>query len=60
MEITIYRDKDLPPPPEQVRASLDCVKITAKNAAILAPILARQEDDKKYNLVSYMQQHWRK
>lgn len=59
MEITIYRDKELPPPPEQVRASLDCVKITAKNAAILAPILARQEDDKKYNLVSYMQQHWK-
>lgn len=60
MEITIYRDKKLPPPPEEVRASFDHVKITAQNAAILAPILARREDDKKYDLVSYMQQNWRK
>lgn len=60
LEITIYRDKKLPPSPEEVRASFDRVKITSKNAAILAPILMRREDDKKYNLVSYMQQNWRK
>lgn len=58
MEITIYRDKKLPPPPEQVRASFDYVNITARNAAILAPIVARREEDKKYCLVSYMQQNW--
>lgn len=30
MEITIYRDKKLPPPPEQVRAGFDYVNITAR------------------------------
>ncbi len=59
MEVTIYRDKLLPPPPEEVRASLDHVKITKQNAAILAPTLARREEDKKYNLVSYMQRNWK-
>lgn len=58
MEVTIYRDKQLPPPPESVRASFDIVKVTAENAAILAPILARREEDKKYDLVSYMQRNW--
>lgn len=60
MEVTIYRDKTLPPTPEAVRASFDDVKVTAKNAAILAPILARREEDKKYDLVKYMQENWRK
>lgn len=60
MEVTIYRDKTLPPTPEQVRASFDDVKVTAKNAAILAPILARREDDKRYDLVKYMQENWNK
>jgi len=59
MEVTIYRDKTLPPPPEDVRASFDNVKLTAENAAILAPIHACREEDKKYDLVSYMQKNWK-
>lgn len=60
MEITIYRDKELSPTPEVVRASYDNVKVTAKNAAILVPIIAQREEDKKYDLVSYMQNNWNK
>lgn len=60
MEITIYRDKTLPPTPEEVRASFDNVKITSPNAAILAPVFARREDDKKYDLKEYMHRNWNK
>lgn len=58
MEVTIYRDKSLPPTPEEVRASFDNVMITPQNADIFAPIVARREEDKKYDLVSYMQKNW--
>ena len=60
MEVTIYRDKELPPTPEAVRASFDNVKITPQNAAILAPILAQREEDKRYDLVRYLQENWNK
>ena len=60
MEITIYRDKTLPPTPEQVRASFDNVRITPQNAAILAPILVRREEDKIYDLVEYMHRSWKR
>lgn len=60
MEVTIYRNKKLPPPPEMVRASFDHVKATAKNASILAPIFLRREEDKRYDLVRYMQRNWNK
>ena len=60
LEVTIYRDKTLPPTPEEVRASFDNVKITPQNVAIFAPILARREEDKRYDLVKYMQKNWNK
>jgi len=60
MEITCYRDKTLPPTPQQVRASFDDVAVTSENAAILAPILLRREEDKKYDLIQYMHEHWDK
>lgn len=60
MEVTIYQNKKLPPTPDIVRASFDDVKITPQNAHIFAPILSRREEDKKYDLVSYMQKNWRK
>lgn len=60
LEVTIYRDKTLPPTPGEVRASFDNVKITPQNAAILAPILARREEDKRYDLVRYLQENWNK
>lgn len=60
MEITCYRDHTLPPTPQQVRASFDNVVITPENAAILAPILLRREEDKKYDFVQYMHENWKK
>ena len=60
MEITIYRDKTLPPTPEEVRESFDNVRLTTQNASILASILLRREEDKRYNLVKYMQENWKK
>lgn len=59
MEITIYRDKALPPSPEEVRASFDNVQLTAQNATIMAPILAEREKDLRYDLVRYIKQNWR-
>ena len=51
MEITIYRDKNLPPTPEEIRASFDSIRVNSKNSAILAPILVLREQDKRYDLV---------
>ena len=36
------------------------VNVTAKNAAILAPILTRREEDKKYDLKEYMHKNLRR
>lgn len=60
LEVTMYRDKTLPPSPEEVRASFDHVKITPQNAGIIAPVLASRKEDQKYDLVSYLQANWRK
>ena len=60
MEVTIYRDRTLPPAPEAVCASFDDVTITSQNAAVLAPFFVRREEDKRYDLVDYMQKNWRK
>ena len=60
LEVTMYRDKALPPSPEEVRASFDQVKITPKNAGIFAPVLVRRKEDQKYDLVSYLKANWRK
>lgn len=60
LEVTIYRDKQLSPTPEEVRASFDNVKPTPQNAAILAPILAQREEDRRYDLVKYMQENWKR
>lgn len=60
LEVTIYRDRTLPPTPEKVRASFDSVQITPQNAFILAPIISRREEDKRYDLVSYMKKNWQK
>ncbi len=58
-ELTIYRDKRYPTP-EQVRATLKDVQPTKNNAAIMAPIFAQIEDDKKYDFKEYMHEHWDK
>ena len=45
MKITIYRDKTLPPTPEEVRAGFDDVRTTPQNDAIFAH---REENNKEY------------
>lgn len=58
-ELTVYYDKDNPTP-EQIRESLDKVKITPENAYIFAPILAMRAEDEKYNFLKYMEENWNK
>lgn len=43
---------------EEVRESLDRIKPTANNAAILAPVLLRREQDVLYDIRRYMMEHW--
>lgn len=59
-EITIYRDKKLPSPPENVWASFDGVRVTPHNAASIVPLQARSAEYKKYDFVKYMQENWDK
>lgn len=56
-ELTIYKDKNIPLA-EDVRASLDNIKITKDNVKILAPILVKRMEDKKYNFKEYMHKNW--
>ncbi len=58
-ELTVYRDKDVTSP-EEVRSSIDKVNLTAKNAGILAPVLVKRMEDKKYNFKDYMHKNWNK
>lgn len=58
-ELTVYKPKDITTA-EEVRASLDNVHIDEKNAYIFAPILARREEDKKYDFKRYMKKNWNK
>ena len=43
----------------EVRASLDDVRISPKNAGILAPVLFRRSLDIKYDITDYMKRHWK-
>ena len=52
-ELTGFIRKDVTLP-EEVRASFDKVKITPANSYILAPILLRREQDKKYDFKQFM------
>ncbi|MCC8181360.1 MAG: hypothetical protein LIO45_00005 [Clostridiales bacterium] len=56
-ELTIYRDKRHPTP-QMVRATLKDVKITKENAYIMAPILARIEEDERYDFKRFMHENW--
>lgn len=44
--------------PKDVFEPLENVKITSKNAWILAPILLRNQEYKRYDLIDYMNRHW--
>ena len=41
--------------PKQAREFVDRVKVNSKNACIFADMLVKREEDKKYDLVSYLQ-----
>ena len=58
-ELTVYKPKHITTA-EEVRASLDNVYVDKDNAYILAPILARREEDKKYDFKRYMKKNWNK
>lgn len=58
-ELTVYKPKHITTA-EEVRASLDNVHVDENNAYILAPILARREEDKKYDFKQYMKKNWNK
>lgn len=58
-ELTVYRT---PAEREQwaVAESMDRITITKENASIMAPILVRREEEKKYDFLAYMQANWDK
>ena len=58
-ELTGFTNKKITSP-EEVRASLDNVKITPNNAYIFAPILLRRELDKKYDFKKFMKETYDK
>lgn len=43
-----------------VQESMDNIKITKENAGIMAPILVKRMEDKKYDFKNYMHQNWNK
>lgn len=58
-ELTIFREKDAPTP-EEIRESIDNINVNSSNAGILAPVLVRRLEDKKYNFKRYMHENWNK
>lgn len=59
-EIAFFHDRNLPPPPEEIWASFDGVRVTPQNAPSIVPIQARSADYKKYDFVKFMQENWDK
>ena len=58
-ELTVY----LTPEEREQRAvaeGMDNIIITKQNAAIMAPILVRRAEEKKYDFLAYMQANWDK
>lgn len=58
-ELTRYFDKD-DKEMISVMESMDNIEITSKNAHIMAPILVRRREDKKYDFKDYMHKNWNK
>lgn len=56
-ELTFYHDKDNPLP-VKVWEFVDNVNVNGENAKILAPILVRRAEDKKYDFKEYMHKNW--
>lgn len=58
-ELTRYLDKD-DKEMLSVLESMDDIIITKENAKIMAPILVRRQENKKYNFKQYMHDNWSK
>ena len=58
-ELTVYKDKNIITPEDAI-TYVDDIKVTNKNAYILAPTLVKREEDKKYNFENYMHENWNK
>lgn len=58
-ELTRYFDKE-DKERQSVLESMDNIKITEKNAKIMAPILVRRREDKRYDFKKYMHETWDK
>lgn len=43
--------------PKYSRTFVDNVKLTAENCAVLADVLVRREEDKKYDLITYLKKN---
>lgn len=58
-ELTVYRTL-AERKHQAVAESMDKIIITKHNAAIMAPILARRGEEKRYDFLSYMKANWDK
>lgn len=58
-EIMFYKEKGYTTP-EEAREYVDNMEITTNNAGIVAPVLVRRLEDKKYNFRNYMHENWNK
>ena len=58
-ELTVYKDRRHPLPCD-VRATFDHVCVNKCNAAVIAPILKKREDDVRYDFLWYMKRTWNK
>lgn len=58
-ELTRYFDAD-EREYNEVQESMDDIKITKDNAYVMAPVLVRRLEDKKYNFKDYMHRNWNK
>lgn len=54
-EVNYYPGHDVTTP-KQMREFVDKVNVNSKNAYIFADILVRREEDKKYDLITYLQE----
>ncbi len=53
-EVTMYSGHGVTTP-KQARMYVDKIQINAKNAGVLADVLVRREEDKRYDLIKYLQ-----
>ena len=58
-ELTIYLDKD-DKEMKSVYESMDNIDVTSRNAEIMAPVLVRRRENKKYDFKDYMHKNWDK